>query len=233
MDSLQEEFSTLILKFQEQFNNELRSLKEENERLSRDKEKVKCENVMLIKKNKTFDEICEIIKSGCDLMDTPSQLSNGCSACGEKAGKDEGDLEKASLPTDEPVLDTVASTGPVLHSVKDRLQSILSRTGLTYSHLEDPKTSSLSTVGKKMAAHFRKMNQGENPAKRPEKKKYFSKWGCTPYTSAVNVYGVSDWEYLDSLITNELNLGKKEEEPVRSFPSNAGDPHYFSFKKIQ
>ena len=50
-----------------------------------------------------------------------------------------------------------------------------------------------------MAAHYRETHAGENPAKRDEKIN-------DKHTSPVCVYGEDDWEYLDYLITTDLNF---------------------------
>ena len=77
---------------------------------------------------------------------------------------------------------------PVLHSIKDRIHNRFNKDPQNYATL-------LPTIGKKMAAYYRKTYKGTNPAKRDEK---------INDTHPVCVYGEDDWEYLDNLITTEF-----------------------------
>lgn len=81
---------------------------------------------------------------------------------------------------------------PVLHSIKDRIHNRFNQEPQNYAAL-------LPTIGKKMAAYYRKTYKGKNPAKRDEKIN-------DTHTHPVCVYGEDDWEYLDYLITTELKI---------------------------
>ena len=81
---------------------------------------------------------------------------------------------------------------PVLYSIKDRIHNRFNQEPQNYAPL-------LPTIGKKMAAYYRKTYKGKNPAKRDEKIN-------DTHTHPVCVYGEDDWEYLDYLITTELKI---------------------------
>ena len=76
-------------------------------------------------------------------------------------------------------------------SIKDRIRN------MKY----DPQnfTHQLSSIGKKMAEYYRQSHNNEDPSKRDEKIN-------DKHTLPVCVYAEEDWEYMDYLIKNSLNL---------------------------